>query len=112
MRFDHIAVPSNDIAQSVAWYKASFGATVLYEDATWAFLQFGGVKLALVNPRQHPPHIALSVTEEQLVAEARAAGASVETHRDGTRGIYLKDPSGNSVEFICYPPGQTAYGKK
>ena len=42
MRFDHVAIPSKNIPDSVAWYQAHFGATVLYQDATWAFLQLGG----------------------------------------------------------------------
>ena len=28
MKFDHVAVPSNDIARSVEWYTARFGAKV------------------------------------------------------------------------------------
>jgi len=66
MRLDHVAVPSRDIDQSVKWYVRQFGATVLYQDKTWAFLQVGGNKLALVSPNQPPPHVAFSVTGEQL----------------------------------------------
>ena len=61
MTFDHVAIPSNDIAQSVEWYRTKFGATVLYQDKTWAFLNVGGQKLALVTPTQHPPHVAIGV---------------------------------------------------
>src|SRR4051812_10741882 len=48
MQFDHVAVPSSDIAESVRWYTERFGAEVLYQDATWAFMLVGGTKLALV----------------------------------------------------------------
>ena len=34
------------------------------------------------------------------------------TDRDGTKGIYLYDPSGNAVELISYPPGQKVYAQK
>ena len=112
MRFDHVAITSNDIAQSVDWYKERFGATVLYQDGSWAFLQFGGTKLALVNPKQHPPHVALSVTDEQLQAAAKSFDMKIDSHRDGTKGIYIEDPSGNAIELICYRPGETAYAKK
>lgn len=111
MRFDHVAVPSDDIAASVNWYTSRFGATVLYQDATWAFLKLGGTKLALVTPTQHPPHIAVSVTEDELNEAAKAAGVPIDQHRDGTKGIYINDPSGNAVELICYPKGETAYAK-
>jgi catechol 2,3-dioxygenase-like lactoylglutathione lyase family enzyme len=109
VNFDHVAVPSNDIAESVRWYRDRFGAEILYQDSTWAFLRVGGVKLALVSPQQHPPHVAVRVTEDQLATAARQAGIAVEKHRDGTTGIYLHDPFGNAVELICYPPGQTVY---
>lgn len=112
MRLDHVAVPSTDIDQSVKWYAEHFGATVLYQDKTWAFLQVGGSKLALVSPNQHPPHVAFSVTEEQLTNASRATGIEVDKHRDGSKGIYIKDPYGNAIELICYPPGETVYSSR
>jgi len=112
MRLDHVAVESSDIDKSVDWYTQQFGATVIYQDKTWAFLQVGGNKLALVTPGQHPPHVAFSVTEEQLDQAAQRTGISIDKHRDGTKGIYVKDPNGNAVELICYPQGETVYPKK
>jgi catechol 2,3-dioxygenase-like lactoylglutathione lyase family enzyme len=112
LEFDHTAVPSSDIAKSVAWYRANLGAEVLYQDATWAFLNVGGVKVALVTPTQHPPHIAVRVSEEQLAKASQAAGIPIDSHRDGTRGIYVRDPFGNAVELICYPAGETVYKDK
>ena len=106
---DHVAVPSNDISQSVEWYRAHFGAEVVYQDSTWAFLKLGDTRLALVSPQQHPPHVAMRVSEAQLGSAAKAAGLSIDVHRDGTRGIYIHDPFGNAVELICYPEGQTIY---
>jgi catechol 2,3-dioxygenase-like lactoylglutathione lyase family enzyme len=112
MRFDHVAVNAKNIAESVEWYSAKFNATVLYQDQSWAFLQVGGTKIALITPQQHPPHLAMSVTEEALNDAARLEGKPVDGHRDGTKGIYIYDPSGNAVELICYPPGETVYAKK
>jgi catechol 2,3-dioxygenase-like lactoylglutathione lyase family enzyme len=112
MRFDHVAVPSNDIAASVQWYVAKFSAKVLYQDKTWAFLEVGGQKLALVTPTQHPPHVAIEVSEAELAEASRAANIPIDRHRDGTTGIYIHDPFGNAVELICYPAGQTVYQKK
>jgi catechol 2,3-dioxygenase-like lactoylglutathione lyase family enzyme len=112
MRLDHVAVTATDIDKSVKWYTEQFGATVLYQDKTWAFLQVGGNKLALVTPGQHPPHVAFSVTEEQLAKASTATGVTVDKHRDGTKGIYVTDPNGNAVELISYPPGETVYAQK
>lgn len=112
MRFDHVAIPASDIPRTIAWYTEHFAAKVLYQDATWAFMQVGGTKIALVTPGQHPPHFALSLTEEALNDAAKLANIKVDTHRDGTKGIYLYDPSGNAIELINYPPGETVYVKK
>ena len=96
-----MAVPSADIAGSVRWYVETLGASVLYQDGTWAFLRLGQGKLALVTPSQHPPHTAVRIDEEALVKAAAAAG----------KMIYISDPDGNQVELICYPPGGTVYEK-
>ncbi len=40
---------------------------------------------------------------------AKAAKVEVDSHRDGTKGIYVYDPFGNAVELICYPKGETVY---
>jgi catechol 2,3-dioxygenase-like lactoylglutathione lyase family enzyme len=109
MQFDHTAIPSTDIAASVEWYRTTLSAEVLYQDKTWAFLNVGGAKVALVTPTQHPPHIAIRVSEAELEEASRSANIPIDSHRDGTRGIYLHDPFGNAVELIFYPPGQTIY---
>jgi catechol 2,3-dioxygenase-like lactoylglutathione lyase family enzyme len=109
---DHVAVPAQDIAASVRWYVETFGAVVLYQDDTWAFLRLGQGKLALVTPSQHPPHVALRVDEDALTQAARTAGRPIARHRDGTQGIYIDDPDGNQIELICYPPGQTVYERR
>ena len=101
---DHVAIQTPDIPGSVAFYKDNFGAEVIYQDASWAFLRLGQGKLALVNPQQHPAHVAIRVDLPQLETIAADRGQNIKIHRDGTRGIYLSDPSGNQVELIYYPP--------
>lgn len=108
---DHVAIPSRDIAGSVAYYVENFNAQVLYQDATWAFLRVGQGKIALITPEQHPPHIALRVSSNELALAAERAGKPIDRHRDGTTGIYVYDPQGNAVELICYPEGETVYEK-
>ena len=109
MELDHVALPSLDIAASVRWYVEKFGAQVLYEDTTWAFLKVGQGKIALVTPTQHPPHVAVRVDAAELAEATREAGKPVDRHRDGTQGNYVSDPDGNQVELICYPAGETVY---
>lgn len=107
---DHVAVPTRDIARTAKFYVEQFGAVVLYQDQTWAFLRIGQGKLALVSPQQHPPHVALRVDLPALQAAAQRAGKTIDVHRDGTQGIYVNDPAGNVVELIHYPAGGTVYG--
>lgn len=107
-----MAVQSSDIAASVRYYVDSYGAEILYQDATWAIVRLGQGKLAIVTPSQHPAHVAFRVDEATLEREAAKAELPVDTHRDGTKGIYVSDPDGHVVELICYPPGETVYAKK
>lgn len=90
---DHIAIPVQDVAASLAWYKEKFNCEVTYQDDTWAFIKFGNIKLALVIPSQHPAHIAF------VSPDAEKAGP-LKTHRDGTRSCYVTDPAGNSLEIM------------
>lgn len=100
MRFDHVAVNVTDISRSVAWYTERLGASVLYADDSWAFLEAGGARIALTLKQQHPSHIAFDVGSEptkEFIANAKR-------HRDGTVSRYEVDPDGNAVEYIHYPP--------
>ena len=93
-RMHHVAIAVADIASAVAWYTSTFRCTVAYQDPTWALLDFENLKLALVAPDQHPPHVAFTSPE------AERFGA-LTTHRDGTRSTYVNDPAGNSVEIMA-----------
>lgn len=104
MNIDHVAIPTHDIKASVQWYVDRSQATVLYQDDSWAMLRIGQCKLALVMPQEHPPHVAFEVTEEELLSVSRREAVQIQTHRDGSKGLYIRDPFGNAVELICYPP--------
>ena len=53
MKIDHIGIQVNNISESVDYYK-EYGSEVIYQDDTWAFLQFDNIKLALVLEDEHP----------------------------------------------------------
>jgi len=99
MRFDHVALNVTDIKESVRWYGETLGATVLYEDDTWALLLLGGAKIALTISRQHPAHIAFDIGPEP----SKEFLASAKKHRDGSISKYVVDPDGNAIEYIHYP---------
>ncbi len=89
----HIAIQVKNIAESVSWYRETFACEVVYQDSTWAMLKFANTNLALVIPEQHPPHLGFSCSSASQYGELK-------THRDGTRSIYISDPSGNTVELM------------
>jgi catechol 2,3-dioxygenase-like lactoylglutathione lyase family enzyme len=90
----HIAIAVQDVRSAVEWYRAHFQCKVSYQDDTWAMLDFANLKLALVIPQQHPPHLGF------VHPEAEKYGV-LQTHRDGTRSCYVRDPAGNSVELLA-----------
>jgi catechol 2,3-dioxygenase-like lactoylglutathione lyase family enzyme len=93
-KVDHIAVAVDDVEKAVGWYRKSFKCEIVYQDKTWAFLRFENIKLALVVPNQHPPHIA-------FLHEKADQFGNLKTHRDGTRSVYIADSAGNSVEIVA-----------
>lgn len=90
---DHIAVSVSDVKGTVDWYLQNFSCKVVYQDETWALLEFANIRVAFVLPNQHPPHFAL--------LRDPAAYGEPKTHRDGTRSVYLNDPSGNAIEVLA-----------
>ena len=90
---DHVAISVSDVKGTVEWYLKNFSCKVAYQDETWALLEFANIRVAFVLPQQHPPHFAL-LRDPALFGEPK-------THRDGTRSVYVSDPSGNSVEVLA-----------
>ena len=90
----HVAIAVKDVKSAVAWYRKHFSCKVSYQDDTWAMLDFANLKLALVIPQQHPPHLAFVHPEAEKFGELK-------THRDGTRSCYVTDPAGNPVELLA-----------
>ncbi len=105
MNFDHVAISSTNIEESVKWYTQFLSdAEILYQDETWAFLKSGPIKFAFITPGQHPPHVAIRVeTDEQdtLLGDFFPK-RKWKDHRDGSKSFYTKDNCGNIVEFIKY----------
>ena len=89
----HVAIEVQNIEASVNWYREKFRCDVVYQDETWAMLQFSNVQVAFVLPHQHPPHLGFTSPKAEEHGELK-------THRDGTRSIYISDPSGNAVELL------------
>ena len=90
-KIDHIAIVVTNINHAVDWYTKNRDCKVNYQDDSWAELQFDNIKLALVLPQDHPPHIAF---EDDSIEGTK--------HRDGSESIYEHDTFGNIIEKIKY----------
>lgn len=89
---DHIAIVVTNINHAVNWYTKNRDCEVIYQNESWADLQFENIKLALVLPHEHPAHIA-------FVDDSIENGTK---HRDGSESIYEHDTFGNIIERIKY----------
>ena len=89
----HIAIQVNNLAKAVNWYTDNFQCKISYQDDSWALLKFANTSLALVVPKQHPHHFA--ITKDDLTKYGKAV-----PHRDGTESVYINDLDGNYVEII------------
>ena len=82
---------------------------ILFQDETWALLEMNDIKLALVTPGQHEPHLAVKVdSEEELkelyqVKQEDSECTPINTHRDGSVYFYQKAIDNIVIEWIFYP---------
>ena len=90
-KIDHIAIVVTNINHAVNWYTKNRDCEVIYQNESWADLQFENIKLALVLPQDHPPHIAF---EDDSIEGTE--------HRDGSESVYDHDTFGNIIEKIKY----------
>jgi catechol 2,3-dioxygenase-like lactoylglutathione lyase family enzyme len=101
MKFDHVAVISNDISTSVDWYVNKWDAKILYKDSTWGLIELNGTKIAFVTPSQHPAHICFEVDDKFIMEHLK--DNTFKGHRDGSTSCYVRDPDGNFIEFLYWP---------
>ncbi len=101
MKFDHIALTSNNIKESIEWYVSNWNAKILYEDKTWGLIELNKTKIAFVIPTQHPSHISFEV-DAQFIAN-NLNNKTFKAHRDGSSSCYIRDPDGNFLEFLYWP---------
>ena len=101
MNFDHVALVSKNISNTVKWYQKNLNAVVLYEDDTWGLVKVSGTKIAFVVASQHPPHICFQISNEYANTELK--DKAFKKHRDGTESCYIKDCDDNFIEFLKCP---------
>ena len=96
VKFDHVALKSSNIAESIDWYSNMFDCKVLYQDETWGLVEVSDLRIAFVIPSQHPPHVCFDIGD----ASHDLNEEKFKKHRDGSSSIYVRDPDGNFIEFL------------
>ena len=98
---DHIAIVVEDLEEAAGWYINACGGIITHKEDTYYRLQLENTCLALVLSSHGPnrPHVGILV--ECIEDLPKSKGQYIE-HRDGTHGVYITDPWGNHLEYICY----------
>jgi extradiol dioxygenase family protein len=100
---DHIAIKVSDLKEAEKWYLEHLSAQITFQDHKYTRLRVGNTNIALIDERFYPhAHIGVLVKSKEELPEA---GERVQ-HRDGTIGVYVKDPFGNYIEYIWYSQDQ------
>jgi len=117
----HLALNVRDLEAMKAFYVTLLGFQVEWEpDPDNVYLTSGSDNLALHRAEGLPrpeaggalDHLGLIVASAELVdawaayldAHHVALDMRPNTHRDGARSCYFRDPDGNRVQIIHHPP--------
>ena len=96
---DHIAIRVSDLDLAQEWYEEMLGAELQYKDQYYRRMLLNNTPLALIDENRYPDnHIGVLVKDFDQLPNI---GTRIE-HRDGTVGVYVKDPFGHTVEYIWY----------
>ena len=99
---DHIAIRVDNVEESEKWYCEKLDAEVSFRDHKYTRLKIDNTYIALIDKKYYSwPHVGFLVKNKEDLPGIED-GAVVTEHRDGTIGAYLKDPSGNYIEYIWY----------
>ncbi len=101
---DHIAILVEDLQIAEEWYTEHAGGIVTFRDDKYIRLSVDNTNIALID-QNHYPHAHFGILVENKEDLPTEKGKVVE-HRDGTIGVYVKDPFGNYLEYIWYSDNQ------
>ena len=97
---DHIAVLVDDLEIAESWYIDRLGGIVSFRDKKYIRVKVSNTSIALID-RAHYKAAHFAILVENYDDLPRSEGTTVR-HRDGTVGVYVKDPFGNYLEYIWY----------
>ena len=97
---DHIAILVDDLEVAEEWYTQKLAGKVTFRDSRYIRMTVSNTNIALID-KKHYPHAHFGILVEKKEDLPLEMGEVV-YHRDGTTGVYVKDPFGNYLEYICY----------
>ena len=104
MKIDHIAILVDDLDKAEEWYLEHTKADVTFRDGKYVRITVDNTNIALIDRAHYPcAHIGLLV---ENIEDLPTDKGEVVKHRDGTIGVYVKDPFGNYLEYIWYSNDQ------
>ena len=97
---DHVALLVNDLEVSEKWYLDALSGEITHRQENYVRLKVQNTNIALLDKScaTSKPHIGILCSN---FCDLPKIGTKV-SHRDGTTGVYLQDPDGNTIEFIYY----------
>lgn len=103
-KVDHIAVLVDDLKVAEKWYVEHLNAEIAFQDQYYTRIQLENTCLALID-RSHYPYAHTGILIKDIKDLPLEKGEVIK-HRDGTIGVYVKDPFGNYLEYIWYSDQQ------
>ncbi len=101
---DHIAILVDDLKIAEEWYLNKMDAFVSFRDEKYIRLTTKNTNIALIDKNHYEhAHFAILVNNKE---DLPINEGKVVEHRDGTVGVYVKDPFGNYLEYIWYSDNQ------
>jgi extradiol dioxygenase family protein len=97
---DHIAVRVDDLEIAESWYCKHLSANITFRDEKYIRIRVANTNIALIDKKYYP-HAHFAILVENMCDLPLEKGEVVK-HRDGTMGVYVKDPFGNYLEYIWY----------
>tara|TARA_R100000152_G_C6596937_1_gene55431 strand:+ start:177 stop:515 length:339 start_codon:yes stop_codon:yes gene_type:complete len=96
---DHIALRVHDLNKAREWYEENLNAKVVFNSEFYVRMSLNNTTLALIDEQRYlHNHIGILV---ENIDNLPKNGQRIE-HRDGTVGVYVRDPFGNVIEYIWY----------
>ena len=101
---DHIALLVDDLEMAEEWYCDKLNAKVTFRDEKYTRIKLENTNIALID-KKHYPYAHFGILVENI-EDLPLKNGEIVKHRDGTIGVYVKDPFGNYLEYIWYSDEQ------